>query len=285
MNFGIIIIGDEILSGKRADKHLPKAIELLGNRGLQVAYAHYLADDPQRITASLAEAFGSGDVVFSFGGIGATPDDHTRQCAAAAIGRPLQLHPGARTLILERMRDIALQNGHAFDPDREDNVHRLEMGRFPEGASLIPNPYNKIAGFSCQGQGDGAVLIGVAPGQFVAMVAIMQLSENLQHANLRLWFGRVGERLWVSPRFHRMHHAIGIGHESPATGPTGSPPVLGGCNFGVLLPWWDMLFGTANFTLAYPATGVRDQVEQGVDYGRGFWSQQWRGVLRLVGRA
>lgn len=130
-----------------------------------------------------------------------------------------------------------------------------------------------------------AVLIGVAPGQFVAMVAIMQLSENLQHANLRLWFGRVCERLWVSPRFHRMHHAIGIGHESPATGPTGSPPVLGGCNFGVLLPWWDMIFGTANFILAYPATGVRDQVEQGADYGRGFWSQQWRGVLRLVGRA
>ena len=157
MNFGLIIIGDEILSGKRADKHLPKAIELLSNRGLQVAYAHYLGDDPQRITSSLAEAFDSGDVVFSFGGIGATPDDHTRQCAAAALGRPLQLHQGARTLILERMRDIALENGHTYDPNREDNVHRLEMGRFPEGASLIPNPYNKIAGFSCQGQGDGAV--------------------------------------------------------------------------------------------------------------------------------
>ncbi len=157
MNFGIIIIGDEILSGKRADKHLAKAIELLGNRGLQVAYAHYLGDDPQRITASLAEAFGSGDVVFSFGGIGATPDDHTRQCAAAALGLPLELHPGAHALILERMRDIALENGHTYDPNREDNVHRLEMGRFPQGASLIPNPYNKIAGFSCQGQGDGAV--------------------------------------------------------------------------------------------------------------------------------
>lgn len=157
MQFGLIIIGDEILSGKRADKHLPKAIELLGARGLQVAYAHYLGDDPQRITSALVQAFQSGDAVFSFGGIGATPDDHTRQCAAAALGLPLELHPGARDLILERMRDIALENGHAFEPERPDNVHRLEMGRFPQGAALIPNPYNKIAGFSCQGEGAGAV--------------------------------------------------------------------------------------------------------------------------------
>jgi sterol desaturase/sphingolipid hydroxylase (fatty acid hydroxylase superfamily) len=126
-----------------------------------------------------------------------------------------------------------------------------------------------------------AVLIGVGPGQFVALVAISQLSENLQHANVRLWFGRIGERLWVSPRFHRRHHSIGIGHESELQGRT----VLGGCNFGVLLPWWDMLFGTADFQLRYDPTGVRDQVEQGRDYGQGFWAQQWQGVLRLVGRA
>ena len=56
---------------------------------------------------------------------------------------------------------------------------------------------------------------------------------------------------------------------------------LGGHNFGVLLPWWDMLFGTADFSLKYEPTGVRDQVEQGVDYGRGFWSQQWLGIKRL----
>jgi molybdopterin-biosynthesis enzyme MoeA-like protein len=152
MNFGLLIIGDEILSGKRADKHLPKAIELLGARGLQVAYAHYVGDDPARITATLAQAFASGDTVFSFGGIGATPDDHTRQCAARALGRPLALHPGARDLIWERMHDIARENGTAFDPDREDNRHRLEMGKFPEGAALIPNPYNKIPGFTCRGK-------------------------------------------------------------------------------------------------------------------------------------
>ena len=125
-----------------------------------------------------------------------------------------------------------------------------------------------------------AVLIGVGPAQFVGLVAISQLSENFQHANVRMWFGRVGERLWVSPRFHRRHHSIGIGHESKLQGRT----VLGGCNFGVLLPWWDMLFGTADFQRRYDPTGVRDQVEQGRDYGRGFWAQQRLGLLRLFGR-
>lgn len=124
-----------------------------------------------------------------------------------------------------------------------------------------------------------AILIGVGPGQFVALVALSQLSESFQHADLKLWFGRVGERLWVSPRFHRLHHSIGIGHESAGKG------TLGGFNFGVLLPWWDMVFGTANFERRFDPTGVRDQVEQGRDYGRGFWSQQLQGLRRLVGRA
>jgi sterol desaturase/sphingolipid hydroxylase (fatty acid hydroxylase superfamily) len=124
-----------------------------------------------------------------------------------------------------------------------------------------------------------AQLIGVAPGQFIAIVALTQLSESFQHANLRLWFGRVGERLWVSPRFHRLHHSIGLGHETSGKGS------LGGYNFGVLLPWWDVLFGTANFEQRYDPTGIRDQVEQSRDYGRGFWSQQWMGLKRLVGKA
>ena len=157
MNFGLIIIGDEILSGKRADKHLAQGIRILGERGLQVAYAHYVGDDPDRITATLSAAFASGDVVFSFGGIGATPDDHTRQCAARALGREMALHPEARDLIYERMQDIARENDQPYEPDREDNQHRLQMGVFPLGARIIPNPYNKIAGFTCQGGAGGAV--------------------------------------------------------------------------------------------------------------------------------
>ena len=127
-----------------------------------------------------------------------------------------------------------------------------------------------------------AQLIGVAPGQFVAIVAFTQISESFQHANVRIWFGRIGERLWVSPRFHRVHHSIDIGHESLKNEQT----VLGGHNFGVLLPWWDVLFGTANFQERYDPTGIRDQVEKNRDYGgAGFWSQQWVGVKRLFGRA
>jgi sterol desaturase/sphingolipid hydroxylase (fatty acid hydroxylase superfamily) len=123
-----------------------------------------------------------------------------------------------------------------------------------------------------------ARLIGVEPGQFVAITVITQLHESLQHANARIGFGRIGERLLVSPRFHRLHHSIGIGHESSGRG------TLGGHNFGVLLPVWDLLFRTANFENRFDATGVRDQLpeEGGRDYGEGFWRQQWLGLKRLA---
>ena len=147
--FRLIVVGDEILSGKRADKHLPKVIELLKARGLQLDYAEYVGDDPQRITAVLKRAFESGDVVFSTGGIGATPDDHTRQCAAKALGMPLALHPQAKALIEQRMQDMAREQGKVYQPSDADNLHRLNMGVFPVGASVIPNPFNKIPGFSC----------------------------------------------------------------------------------------------------------------------------------------
>jgi sterol desaturase/sphingolipid hydroxylase (fatty acid hydroxylase superfamily) len=115
------------------------------------------------------------------------------------------------------------------------------------------------------------------------------LFENFQHANLRLSFGKWGEYLWVSPRFHRLHHAIGLGHEtlpktviSAAETSQGAKATLGGHNFGVLLPWWDVMFGTANFDLRFEPTGIRDQVEQGVNYGEGLWSQQRLGIKRLM---
>ena len=155
--FGLIIIGDEILSGRRQDKHMATLIELLNERGLSLAWAKYVADDPAQITATLKESFASGDVVFSTGGIGATPDDHTRQCAGKALGLDIVLHPEAEALIRERMQDTAKEQGVPYEPDRHDNVHRLNMGVFPVGASIIPNPYNKIPGFTCQGAGGGVV--------------------------------------------------------------------------------------------------------------------------------
>jgi molybdopterin-biosynthesis enzyme MoeA-like protein len=155
--FGLVIIGDEILSGKRSDKHMPKVIELLAARGLPLSWSRCVGDDRGRITGVLRDAFASADVVFCCGGIGATPDDHTRQCAAAALGVELALHPTARELIEQRMRDLAAEQGQTFDPQRPDNVHRYNMGVFPVGSRIIPNPYNKIPGFSCDGPGGGAV--------------------------------------------------------------------------------------------------------------------------------
>ncbi len=135
MNFGALIIGDEILLGKRQDKHFSFLVAALAKRGLRLAWCEYLADDAQRITAALKRTFASGDAVFSFGGIGATPDDHTRACAAAAAGVPLALHPVAEREIRGR-----------FGADATAN--RLAMGEFPSGAEIIPNPINRIPGFS-----------------------------------------------------------------------------------------------------------------------------------------
>ena len=133
--FGAYVIGDEILVGKRQDKHLAFLIGALAGRGLRLAWCKYLGDDPRRLTAELRQSFACDDIVFSFGGIGATPDDHTRACAAAALGVPLALHAEAEREIRERF-------------GAETTAQRLEMGVFPLGAEIIPNPVNRIAGFS-----------------------------------------------------------------------------------------------------------------------------------------
>ena len=133
--FGAYVIGDEILVGKRQDKHLGFLIGALAKRGLRLAWGQYLGDDPQRLTAELRRSLASGDIVFSFGGIGATPDDHTRQCAADALDLPLELHPDAE-------REIRSRFG------AEITAQRLQMGEFPRGAVIIPNPFNRIPGFS-----------------------------------------------------------------------------------------------------------------------------------------
>ncbi len=148
MAIGLIIIGDEILSGKRIDKHLPKVVELLAARGLQLDWAEYIGDDRARIVATLRRSFSSGDIVFSTGGIGATPDDHTRQCAGIALNLPLLLHPEAKTLIQQRITEMTIEAGKPLDLESAENLQRLKMGEFPQGADLIPNPFNKIPGFT-----------------------------------------------------------------------------------------------------------------------------------------
>ena len=146
--FGLIVIGDEILSGRRQDKHLSTLIELLNERGLSLSWARYVADDPEQITATFKDSFASGDVVFSTGGIGATPDDHTRQCAALALGTKIELHPTAKELITGRIRSTAEGDPVKADLSTPENQHRFKMGEFPIGSDIIPNPYNQIPGFS-----------------------------------------------------------------------------------------------------------------------------------------
>jgi molybdopterin-biosynthesis enzyme MoeA-like protein len=132
---GVLVIGDEILSGKRQDKHLAHAIAALGERGLGLDYAHYLGDERERLTDFLRATFARDDLLFAFGGVGATPDDHTRQAAAAAMQVPLERHP-------EAVHAIEARFGEAAHP------HRVRMAEFPRGSRIIPNPYNGIASFA-----------------------------------------------------------------------------------------------------------------------------------------
>ncbi|MEW5890709.1 MAG: molybdopterin-binding protein [Pseudomonadota bacterium] len=135
MGFGMLIIGDEILLGKRQDKHFAKVVELLKACGLRLDWCQYLGDDRARLVDTLRRSFESEDIVFSFGGIGVTPDDHTRQAAAAALGVDLAVHPEAEAEIRARFGD-------------QVTPQRLRLGEFPVGAEIIPNPYNRIPGFS-----------------------------------------------------------------------------------------------------------------------------------------
>ncbi len=132
---GALIIGDEILSGKRQDRHLAQVIATLKARGLALDWARYEGDDREVLTRVLRETFARGDIVFGFGGVGATPDDHTRQAAAAALGVPLARHP-------EAVAALEAQFGAAAYP------HRVLMAEFPSGATIIPNPVNRVASFS-----------------------------------------------------------------------------------------------------------------------------------------
>jgi len=146
-NIRLIAIGDEILSGRRQDQHFPKLIELLAERGLQLASAEFIGDGRAQIAAVLTRSFATEDVVFCCGGIGATPDDQTRQAAAEALGAPLALHPEAERLISARCAELAAKGQGSADMRLPENQQRLQMGVFPQGAEIVPNPYNKIPGF------------------------------------------------------------------------------------------------------------------------------------------
>lgn len=134
---GIILIGDELLSGKRRDEHMPAVIDMLHERGLDLSWVRIVGDDETLLENTLRETLSSPDIVFSFGGIGATPDDRTRQCAASAAGLELQYHPEGQRILEDK-----------FGADAYPN--RIQMIVWPEGASLIPNRINQVPGFGLQ---------------------------------------------------------------------------------------------------------------------------------------
>lgn len=140
MEVGALIIGDEIVRGKRTDRHFEKLRSILGQRGLFVSWVLYLGDSRPRLIETLRRTLTGSDLIFSFGGIGVTPDDHTRQAVAAAAGVPLILHPEAELEIRARMAET----------HQEVTPARLELGTFPSGSRIIPNPFNRIPGFSFQ---------------------------------------------------------------------------------------------------------------------------------------
>src|SRR3569832_2062271 len=135
MRVGLIIIGDEILSGKRRDRHFAEAILPLRERCMELSWRRIIGDEPALIEDSLRQTMASPDLVFCFGGIGATPDDHTRACAARAAGGPLARHPDA-------VAEMEARFGPGLTPAR------LLLAELPVGSRIIPNPYNRVAGFS-----------------------------------------------------------------------------------------------------------------------------------------
>jgi len=148
--FRLIIIGDEILSGRRQDKHFARCVEILAERGLQLHAAEIITDERAHIVQTLERSFATDDVVFCCGGIGATPDDQTRQAAAEALGIPLELHPEAERLITELCKENERRGRGSSDMSLPENQQRLLMGNFPQGAEIIPNSFNKIPGFYIQ---------------------------------------------------------------------------------------------------------------------------------------
>lgn len=137
LKLGLLIIGDEVLSSKRQDRHLKQVNDLLKPRGLQLSWVKIIGDEPTLLVNTLKQSFTAGDVVFSFGGIGATPDDRTRQSAAKALGLPIERHP-------EAVAEIEAQFG------KEAYPQRVLMAEYPQGAEIIPNFYNRVPGFSIQ---------------------------------------------------------------------------------------------------------------------------------------
>ena len=153
----MLVIGDEILSGRTRDANMHYLAGQLTERGIDLKEVRVVSDDPDAIIAA-AKALSQGyDHVFTSGGIGPTHDDITADCIAAAFGAAIDVRDDARALL----------QAHYDRSGQELNAARLRMARIPDGAKLIDNPVSTAPGFSL---GNVHVMAGV-PSVFQAMVA------------------------------------------------------------------------------------------------------------------
>ncbi len=163
----LVVIGDEILSGRTQDKNVSYVATWLNEQGIRLAEVRIVADDAKQIAGAVNELRAAHDYLFTTGGIGPTHDDITVDAIAAALGVPVIIHPRART-ILER-----------YYKDRPGglNESRLRMARTPEGADLIENPASGAPGVKI---GNVFILAGVP---HIAAGMLQALTGRLQGGN------------------------------------------------------------------------------------------------------
>ena len=169
----VLIIGNEILSGKTQDTNLKFLGAELANKGIALVEARVLRDDKAAIVAAVNECRAAHTYVFTTGGIGPTHDDITAGCVAAAFGRNLVLHEEA----VDRLRRRGL----------ELNAARLKMAHVPEGASLIDNPLSGAPGFRVENVFVMAGIPAVARGMFSTLDEQLEVGEPIHSRNVDVY--------------------------------------------------------------------------------------------------
>ena len=153
----MLVIGDEILSGRTRDSNMHYLAKELTRAGIDLTEARVVSDDADAIINAVKALSAQYDVVFTSGGIGPTHDDITADCVARAFDTPIDIRDDARALL----------EAHYQRTGGELNKARLRMARIPDGAALIDNPVSTAPGFTI---GNVHVMAGV-PAVFEAMVA------------------------------------------------------------------------------------------------------------------
>ncbi len=152
----MLVIGDEILSGRTRDSNMYHLAGQLTERGIDLREVRVVSDDADAITDAVKALSGAYDHVFTSGGIGPTHDDITADCIAAAFGVHIDVRDDARALL----------QAHYDRQGSEFNTARQRMARIPDGATLIENPVSVAPGFTME---NVHVMAGV-PAVFQAMV-------------------------------------------------------------------------------------------------------------------